>query len=207
LIVIQTALALFGDLPNHPEAILEFYMCMVWGKSFTVSQGWSTTELSTDFVPPARCFDVVVELPLYSFLILWRVKYNEHRLLSLMAYACCLWVLAGATVEAAVTIWLLNRSWHRWSLSFRVVLPLVFSLWISTQLYGAWRILGMARSKARAAGRCQACAEDPTDDGSESTNHSESRDGGAMYDSSTVSAEASGQPRRCSMCLLAARPL
>jgi hypothetical protein len=32
LIVIQTALALFGDLSKHPEAILEFYMCMVWGK-------------------------------------------------------------------------------------------------------------------------------------------------------------------------------
>lgn len=36
LIVIQTALALFGDLRKHPEAILEFYMCMVWGKSFTI---------------------------------------------------------------------------------------------------------------------------------------------------------------------------
>jgi hypothetical protein len=34
LIVIQTALALFGNLRKHPEAILEFYMCMVWGKSF-----------------------------------------------------------------------------------------------------------------------------------------------------------------------------
>jgi hypothetical protein len=36
LVVIQTALALFGDLRKHPEAILEFYMCMVWGKSSTI---------------------------------------------------------------------------------------------------------------------------------------------------------------------------
>jgi hypothetical protein len=35
LIVIQTALALFGDRSNHPEAILEFYMYMVWGESST----------------------------------------------------------------------------------------------------------------------------------------------------------------------------
>ncbi|KAK4112866.1 hypothetical protein N656DRAFT_789476 [Canariomyces notabilis] len=128
LVVIRTAVALFGDLRKHPEAILEFYMCMVWG-----------------------VFDVVVELPLYSFLIVWRVKSNEHRLLSRMAYTCCIWVLLGATIETAITIWLLNRSWHRWSLSFRILLPLVFSLWISIQLYGAYRTLGMATSKARIA--------------------------------------------------------
>jgi hypothetical protein len=137
----------------------------------------------------------VVELPLYSFLIIWRVKFSEHRLLSRIAYACCIWVLVGATVETAVTIWLLNRSWHRWSLSFRVLLPLVFSLWISTQLYGAWRILGMARSKAHTAGGCHACAQHLADDSwkSESTNHPESRKGGAIYDPAAVSAVASTQ--------------
>lgn len=31
LLVIQTALSLFGDLHEYPEAILEFNMCMVWG--------------------------------------------------------------------------------------------------------------------------------------------------------------------------------
>jgi hypothetical protein len=31
LIVIQMALSFFGDLRKYPEAILEFYMCMVWG--------------------------------------------------------------------------------------------------------------------------------------------------------------------------------
>ncbi|KAF2010806.1 hypothetical protein BU24DRAFT_427006 [Aaosphaeria arxii CBS 175.79] len=128
LIVIQTALALFGDLRKHPEAILEFYMCMVWG-----------------------AFDVIVELPLYTFMIIWRVKCNDHRLLSRMAYACCVWVMLGATTETAITIWLLKRSWSRWGLSCRILLPLVFSLWISTQLYGAYRIYCMARSKAQLA--------------------------------------------------------
>lgn len=127
---------------------------------------------------------MVVELPLFSFLIIWRVKSSEHRLLSRLAYTCCIWVILGATVETAVTIWLLNRSWHRWGLSFRVLLPLVFSLWISTQLYGAWRIRGMARSKARTASSCHAYAGDLACDKSESTNHpeSESRTGGAIYD-------------------------
>lgn len=114
-------------------------------------------------------------------MIAWRVKANEHRLLSRMAYTCCIWVLLGATVETAVTIWLLNRSWQRWSLSFRVLLPLVFSLWISTQLYGASRILGMARSKARMASGCH---EDGVlaDNKSASSNHLEPHNGDAIHD-------------------------
>ncbi|PLB53984.1 hypothetical protein P170DRAFT_343735 [Aspergillus steynii IBT 23096] len=137
LIVIQTTLTLFGDLRKYPEAILEFYMCMVWGS-----------------------FDVVVELPLYTFMIIWRVKANDHHLLSRMAYACCVWVLLGATVETAVTIWLLKSSWHRWGTSCRILLPLVFSLWICTQLYGAFRIFGMAQSKARLASTRSGITED-----------------------------------------------
>ena len=84
-------------------------------------------------------------------MIIWRVKSHDSRLLSRMAYTCCVWVTLGATTETAITVWLLNRSWSRWGLSFRVLLPLVFSLWICTQFYGAFRIFGMARNTARLA--------------------------------------------------------
>jgi hypothetical protein len=175
LIVIQTALALFGDLQKHPEAILEFYMCMVWGKCVSVvpctspplssiqqqcilrtAQTWSTLLPKRRFTADSSCsvtgaFDVVIELPLYTFMIIWRVKSYDRRLLSRLAYICCVWVILGATTETAITIWLLNCSWSRWSLPFRILLPLVFSLWISTQLYGAFRIYGMARTTARLA--------------------------------------------------------
>ncbi|KAI8185165.1 hypothetical protein K4K54_000198 [Colletotrichum sp. SAR 10_86] len=49
LAITQTALSLFGNFVEHPEATIEFYMCMVWG-----------------------AFDVVVELPIYVSMILWR---------------------------------------------------------------------------------------------------------------------------------------
>lgn len=84
-------------------------------------------------------------------MIFWRIKSANHVLLSRLAYACFGWVLLGASVETAITIWLLNRSWHRWSISFKVLLPIVFTLWITTQLYGATRIFSMARSKQRLA--------------------------------------------------------
>lgn len=104
--------------------------------------------LTTNFL---GTFDVVVELLLFTFMIVWRIKSYNHLLLSRLAHACCVWVLLGATVETAITIWLLKSSWGRWGLPFRILLPVLFSLWISTQLYGAYRILGMARSKSREA--------------------------------------------------------
>jgi hypothetical protein len=167
LIVIQTALGLFMDLRKNPEAVLEFYMCMVWGMYmctpflFTDSHGRSLVIHQKNFLHPLvwgheadTCaeigsFDVVVELPLYTFMIIWRLKTKDNLMLSRMAYACCAWILLGATVETAITIWLLSRSWHLWGLSFRVLLPLVFSLWIVTQLYGAYRVFGMAQAKAQ----------------------------------------------------------
>ncbi|KAJ6436308.1 restless-like transposase [Purpureocillium lavendulum] len=33
LVIIQTALALFANFQEHPEATMEFYMCLVWGIS------------------------------------------------------------------------------------------------------------------------------------------------------------------------------
>ena len=107
-------------------------------------------------------------------MIIWRVKASDNHLLSRMAYACCVWVLLGATVETAVTIWLLNRSWHRWGVSFRILLPLVFSLWIFTQLYGAYRIFSMAQSKARLASTCSEVAEDSNRGIAASTSHQKS---------------------------------
>jgi hypothetical protein len=36
LIIVQTALALFANLQRHPEATMEFYMCMVWGMALYI---------------------------------------------------------------------------------------------------------------------------------------------------------------------------
>lgn len=104
-------------------------------------------------------FDVIVEIPIYTSMILWRLKSDRPRFLCRMMYACCAWVVTGATVEVAVTIYLLNASWHRWPLVWQVVIPMVFSLWIITQLYGAFRIRGMALSQRRRDGSAPSDAE------------------------------------------------
>lgn len=82
-------------------------------------------------------------------MILWRVKVDNHKLLSRIGYGLSIWIVVGASTEVAVTAYLLNRSWNEWDKVFRIVTPLVFGLWIVTQLYGGWRLYGMGKAKAK----------------------------------------------------------
>ncbi|KAJ0159036.1 hypothetical protein CTA2_10417 [Colletotrichum tanaceti] len=124
--ITQTSLLLFSDWDKHPEATIEFYMCMVWG-----------------------VFDVVVEFPINVSMIIWRVKRNNHKLLAYLTAGLCVWVVVGACTEVAVTIYLLHKSWERWGTVWKFVTPFVFSLWIATQLFGASRLFLMSQSERR----------------------------------------------------------
>ncbi|KAK1975582.1 hypothetical protein LZ30DRAFT_349153 [Colletotrichum cereale] len=139
LAITQTALSLFGNYKRHPEATIEFYMCMVWG-----------------------VFDVVVELPVYLTMIIWRIRRNDHRLLSYLSVGLCVWVLVGATAEVIVTIYLLHKSWDRWGHVWKFVTPIIFSLWIATQLYGASRLFSMSLSERRKCGKETPQGVEPT---------------------------------------------
>ncbi|KAH0420273.1 hypothetical protein CcaCcLH18_14096 [Colletotrichum camelliae] len=122
--IMQTSLLLFHDLEKHPEATIEFYMCMVWGS-----------------------FDAIVELPIFISMIIWRKRRNESKLLAYMTGGLCVWVVVGASTEVIVTIYLLYQSWDRWGNVWKFVTPFIFSLWISTQLYGASRLYSMSKSE------------------------------------------------------------
>ncbi|KAJ4012503.1 hypothetical protein NW752_008201 [Fusarium irregulare] len=126
LVITQTAISLFAEPEKHPEATLEFYMCMVWG-----------------------AFDVIVELPIFITMIIWRVKRENSALLSKLAFGCCIWAVTAAGVETIVTIYLLNSSWTRWAIEWKIATPTVFALWITTQLYGATRLYAMGRAESR----------------------------------------------------------
>jgi uncharacterized membrane protein len=106
-------------------------------------------------------FDLVVELPIYTSMILWRAKSDKPKFLYYLMYFCCTWAVIGATTETAVTIYLMHASWYRWPIGWRVMIPFVFGLWITTQFYGAYRIRGMALSQNRKANKTE---QQPTPD-------------------------------------------
>ncbi|KAM0270844.1 hypothetical protein ACHAQH_009308 [Verticillium albo-atrum] len=123
--ITQTSIALFGSQHSQGEGVLDLYMCIVWG-----------------------VFDLVVELPIYASMIIWRVKADNHKLLYRLLYFCATWAVLGAVAETVVTIYLMKASWDLWSLHWKIIIPAIFSLWIITQFWGAYRIRQMAQGQA-----------------------------------------------------------
>ncbi|KAK1561261.1 uncharacterized protein LY79DRAFT_689593 [Colletotrichum navitas] len=124
--IMQTSLSLFNNWEKHPEASLEFYMCMVWGT-----------------------FDAITELPVLISLIIWRTRRNESKLLAYLAGGLFVWMIVGSLTEVAVTAYLLHKSWDRWGTVWKFVTPFIFSLWTCTQLFGASRLYSMSQSEWR----------------------------------------------------------
>ncbi|KAJ7756258.1 hypothetical protein B0H16DRAFT_1315200 [Mycena metata] len=129
LIITQTALVLSVNFSGRrSDATIEFYMCIVWG-----------------------AFDVVAEIPLHTAMIYWRVhRSGDRRRLMHIAYSCYLWQVVLSVGETGLTIYLLKVSWARWVLAWRIVTPVVFTLWIATQIYGATLLLKMGNEERRA---------------------------------------------------------
>lgn len=96
-------------------------------------------------------FDVVTELPLHIVLILWRVKRTNKTVCYWIPRGCFVWVCAAAVTETVVTIYLLQQSWLQWHLEWRIITPTVFTLWITTQFYGAFIFLKLARAEGEKA--------------------------------------------------------
>ena len=92
-------------------------------------------------------FDVVVELPIFTSMIIWRVKANNHLVRARIGYGCYIWIIVSACTEVIVTAYLLKDSWGEWGPVFQVITPVVFSLWIVTQFYGAYRLFNMGRAE------------------------------------------------------------
>ncbi|EFQ36836.1 uncharacterized protein GLRG_11982, partial [Colletotrichum graminicola M1.001] len=124
--IMQTSLSLFNNWEKHPEAPIEFYMCMIWGT-----------------------FDAIVELPIFISMIIWRTRRNENKLLAYLTGGLFVWIIVGALAEVAVTAYLLHKSWDRWGTVWKFVTPFIFSLWICTQFYGASRLYFMSQSEWR----------------------------------------------------------
>jgi len=127
LLITQIALVLSLDLQKHPEATIEFYMCLVWG-----------------------AFDIVAEIPMHTIMIVWRIhRDTKPALLSRLGFGLSAWVCAMACAEVAVTVFLLQRSWDRWSTEWRIATPIIFTMWICAQLHGARIFFTMAMKERR----------------------------------------------------------
>lgn len=105
---------------------------------------------------------MVTEIPLHVCLVVWRLWRTRYHVLAPMCLLCAVWIACMALFELAITIYLMHMTWDRWE-DWRIATPIVFSLWICTQLYGGWNFFQMgmgARRKARANPAARAPGDD-----------------------------------------------
>jgi len=57
----------------------------------------------------------------------------------------------GTPLETIVVMYLFGSLWHRWTLPFRVVTPMLHLLFSAAQPWGAWIFFGMAKNQSRKA--------------------------------------------------------
>ncbi|KAK6844421.1 hypothetical protein PG995_014531 [Apiospora arundinis] len=130
LIVTQYAIYQEAALPKHGRATHYFYLCMVWG-----------------------AFDVCSEVVIHVLMIVWRLRRESPKTCRNIAAFCAGWTVLLALAEVAVTIWLFNKSWDIWDIVWKWITPIVFTLWIITQFYGACIYITMFKAERKALSR------------------------------------------------------
>ncbi|KID72152.1 uncharacterized protein G6M90_00g028030 [Metarhizium brunneum] len=146
IIIAQSAIAMSIDFDHQSDAVYEFILCFIWGmilppRSPPVSLPTKPINASTG------TFDVLAELWPHIAMIIYRTHNSKHVLLSRLFYTTMALELVGTTVETVVVMWLFGSLWDKWSLSLKVVTPLLHFLFSAAQLWGAWIFYKLAKDQ------------------------------------------------------------
>lgn len=77
-------------------------------------------------------------------MIVYRINQSNHHVLARMFWATMWLELIGTLVETVIVMWLFGSLWSHWSLSLKVVTPILHVLFSCAQLWGAWIFRQMA---------------------------------------------------------------
>ncbi|PVH98520.1 hypothetical protein DM02DRAFT_44294 [Periconia macrospinosa] len=158
VVIAQSAVAISLNWEHERDAMIEFMLCFVWG-----------------------FFDIVAEFWPHVAIIQYRIWPDSHEFLTKVFRFCCISTFSGTILETITVMWLFGSLWHRWSLSFKVVTPILHVVFSAAQLWGAWNFRCMwLKQKQLAMGSKkdeESCAPSSTEVGGSVT---------ALPDSSTV---------------------
>lgn len=68
---------------------------------------------------------------------MYRIYPEDHAFLIKVFRAATFTEVAGTTIETVVVMWLFGGLWHRWTLPFKVITPILHVLFSVAQLWGA----------------------------------------------------------------------
>ncbi|ORY19288.1 hypothetical protein BCR34DRAFT_659893 [Clohesyomyces aquaticus] len=113
-IIAQIAVVLSIQWRHQGDATVEFMLCLTWG-----------------------AFDVLLEFYPHVSIILYRIYPTRHHFLKRVFLAACVLSLCSTVLETALVMYLFGILWHRWSLSLKVITPILHVLFTYAQLLGA----------------------------------------------------------------------
>jgi hypothetical protein len=94
-------------------------------------------------------FDVIAESWPHIAIILYRVYPTDHKFLSRVMLSATIITAIGSTVETIVVMYFWGHAWDRWSLTFKIVTPILHVIFTAAQGWGSWNFYKMWQSQKK----------------------------------------------------------
>ncbi|USP74127.1 hypothetical protein yc1106_01401 [Curvularia clavata] len=120
VVIAATAVAISLNWQHQQDATIEFLLCYVWGM-----------------------FDVIAEFWPHVAIILYRMYPTDHDYLRKVFLSAGIITCSGTVIETIVVFWLWGSLWHRWTLPFKIVTPILHVIFSAAQLWGVWNFYKM----------------------------------------------------------------
>ncbi|KAF2654858.1 hypothetical protein K491DRAFT_631106 [Lophiostoma macrostomum CBS 122681] len=114
IMIAQSSVAMSLNWQHERDATIEFDLCFVWG-----------------------AFDIVAEFWPHIAIIMYRLYPTDHHILCRIFLFSCITTFAGTVFETVIIMWLFGSLWHRWTLPFKIVTPILHVVFSAAQLWGA----------------------------------------------------------------------
>ncbi|KIW09218.1 uncharacterized protein PV09_00145 [Verruconis gallopava] len=127
IVIAEVAVALSLEYKKQKDATIEYMLCLVWG-----------------------AFDVLAEFWPNLAIILYRVKKDNHYLLSQVFFITAIITVLGTTAETVMIFVFLGSVWHRLSLDFKVATPILHVVFMAAQVHGSRILFSMYKRQKQA---------------------------------------------------------
>ena len=147
LIMGQLTLYWSASSKHQPDAALECVLALFWGKFAHIP----LTIRNTNWVR-AGFYDLVVEVPPHVTMIMYRNP-DVTKTKLLRSFSIAFWCsLIGTIAETATIFGLYGALWHKWTVTMKVLIPILHCIFTAAQLWGekcTWQIWQQKKKSKR----------------------------------------------------------
>jgi hypothetical protein len=133
IMIAQSSVAMSLNWQHERDATIEFDLCFVWGMLYLVTRPFPFANT----IHSIGAFDIVAEFWPHIAIIMYRLYPTDHHILCRIFLFSCITTFIGTVFETVIIMWLFGSLWHRWTLPFKIVTPILHVVFSAAQLWGA----------------------------------------------------------------------